>query len=276
MSDESLEELQKQINSINVNEGEKDHEELSNFMPINGDSEIEEDTPVVISIAEAEKLLSIPEKVPPVDIQQNVEDEVPPEQNEEQKEEPKEEPKQDDKQEKPPPTSSRRTLSLADRTCPLCQVVMGRKREMLSHYARHDEKRDHRCSFCPLRFLARTRLSEHELIHKRKAGAISKMYKCSMCTYTTKSRFYMRSHNKNIHKVRPETPTPMVTDGYENSNGNAEKVDDKKKTFKCEICGKVLKTEYTLKTHWNIHKSNFKCLTCNKCFSVKVSQKNLL
>uniref|UniRef100_A0A1B0GL47 C2H2-type domain-containing protein n=2 Tax=Lutzomyia longipalpis TaxID=7200 RepID=A0A1B0GL47_LUTLO len=279
MSDESMEALQKQINSISVNE-DGNPAMAGDFM-MNGDDE--EDTPVIISIDEAEKLLANPEKLtspdattnPPENLIEHIKEEV-----EEDVEEEEEEDKQlkDDEQEKQPDVNkSRRIVPLEELTCPFCNIRFARRREINSHKARHREETDHRCSQCPLRFLARTKLDEH-VNDKHKHSPLAKMYKCSLCSYTTKSRFYMKSHNKRAHHKKAATPTPILAE-CNDSNGSVEESVKKKKKqqqdkFKCEICGKVLKTAYTLKNHWNMHKNPHKCNICGKAFSVEQRLEN--
>lgn len=104
-----------------------------------------------------------------------------------------------------------------------------------------DEEKKFACQICNARFKTAGLWSQHQKKHSN-----YRPFKCTQCTLGFKTKFALNRHMQTIHRVEKSVS------------------DDKRNTFSCNLCGKLLKSELTLRVHQITHSENrpFRCRVC--------------
>lgn len=113
---------------------------------------------------------------------------------------------------KQPPTvlikkepKARKTYSKRDeitgRTCPVCDKVMKRRKDLPEHMETHSDKK-HQCEICGKFVTRKRRLNEHMRIHTQ-----STPFHCLYCTYKSSFRAGLKNHIQHVH-INPKAPFP--------------------------------------------------------------------
>ena len=119
-------------------------------------------------------------------------------------------------------------------SCPDCDSVFRSKYSLMSHKQRvHVGRADFSCEHCDKSYYLIYDLKKH-LKKSHNIDLESKIKKCKQCDFTARTLGEISRHNRLVHS------------GYE-----------------CEICGKKLKSEYSLATHKKTVHERKEMLTCD-------------
>ena len=135
--------------------------------------------------------------------------------------------------------------------CPQCEKTFHSSNYLKIHIKRiHDLVRDHMCDVCCKTFATPQDLNNHQIVHTGE-----KNFPCHICGKSYQTKDYLIIHTR-IHTG--EKPYFCEQCGKSFADPSSFKAHTKQhldanKTFPCDICGKVLKREKTLKLHMTIH-----------------------
>uniref|UniRef100_A0AAZ3S6S3 C2H2-type domain-containing protein n=1 Tax=Oncorhynchus tshawytscha TaxID=74940 RepID=A0AAZ3S6S3_ONCTS len=124
--------------------------------------------------------------------------------------------------------------------CSVCGRRFTKRNNLYKHMRTHKEERPFSCNICGKKFNSSGNLSRHNRTHTGQ-----KLYSCDLC-----DKSFTQSGNLKTHKL------------------NAHTEGEEKPSFKCEICGDVCSSRYTLKNHMVTHtgKKPYHCSVCGKGF----------
>lgn len=151
--------------------------------------------------------------------------------------------------------------------CTICVSVYNTKEELDAHFSSHQEedKNFHFCEDCSKTFTTAISLASH--ICKTES------VKCPMCSkyFRTESslRYHMKFH-ENDDKLFCKICNKVFSDEIKLQKHNWY-IHNNKKTHRCEECGKIFKSEASMKYHQKIHQCEdgvrpFACERCGKTF----------
>ena len=144
------------------------------------------------------------------------------------------------------PTKKNKTVQ-----CPQCDKTFTTRNYMRVHIKRvHDLVRDHMCDVCCKTFVTNQDLNNHQIVHTGE-----KNFPCHICGKSYQTKDYLIIHTR-IHTG--EKPYFCEQCGKSFADPSSFKAHTKQhlndnKVFPCDVCGKVLKREKTLKLHMTIH-----------------------
>ncbi|XP_071247504.1 oocyte zinc finger protein XlCOF6-like isoform X1 [Salvelinus alpinus] len=124
--------------------------------------------------------------------------------------------------------------------CSVCGRCFAKRNHLYKHMRTHKEERPFSCDVCGKKFNSSGNLSRHKRTHTGQ-----KLYCCDLCDKSFTQSGTLKTHKLNTHTEGEEKPS-----------------------FKCEICGDVCSSRYTLKNHMVTHtgKKPFHCSVCGKGF----------
>ena len=129
------------------------------------------------------------------------------------------------------------------RTCRVCQMEFQIAREFFEHIATHEN--DHICKLCGENFSDQFKLEDHQVIHRK----IDDKYKNIICDHCP-LRFTIKGHLR-IHMLQHIAG----------------------KSYNCDECGKLFKTDSGLIVHKKSHNKEIECSVCKKMFATNQSLK---
>uniref|UniRef100_A0A8C7N6K9 C2H2-type domain-containing protein n=1 Tax=Oncorhynchus kisutch TaxID=8019 RepID=A0A8C7N6K9_ONCKI len=124
--------------------------------------------------------------------------------------------------------------------CSVCGRCFTKRNNLYKHMRTHKEERPFSCNICDKKFNSSGNLSRHNRTHTGQ-----KLYSCDLCDKSFTQSGTLKTHKLNAHTEGEEKPS-----------------------FKCEICGDVCSSRYTLKNHMVTHtgKKPYHCSVCGKGF----------
>ncbi|XP_035611186.1 oocyte zinc finger protein XlCOF6-like isoform X2 [Oncorhynchus keta] len=124
--------------------------------------------------------------------------------------------------------------------CSVCGRCFTKRNNLYKHMRTHKEERPFSCHICGKKFNSSGNLSRHNRTHTGQ-----KLYSCDLCDKSFTQSGTLKTHKLNAHTEGEEKPS-----------------------FKCEICGDVCSSRYTLKNHMVTHtgKKPYHCSVCGKGF----------
>nr|XP_046223800.1 zinc finger protein OZF-like isoform X1 [Oncorhynchus gorbuscha] len=124
--------------------------------------------------------------------------------------------------------------------CSVCGRCFIKRNNLYKHMRTHKEERPFSCHICGKKFNSSGNLSRHNRTHTGQ-----KLYSCDLCDKSFTQSGTLKTHKLNAHTEGEEKPS-----------------------FKCEICGDVCSSRYTLKNHMVTHtgKKPYHCSVCGKGF----------
>lgn len=140
--------------------------------------------------------------------------------------------------------------TLAEYKCEPCARIFTTELLSTDHRVKHDESSGKfKCEMCGQRLATLEKLR----VHRRYTH--TRVYRCSICNKRLCDRNAALKHVLRFHKK--ECLDIDVKDGDE--------------TVTCEVCGKVVKNELSLRIHARVHDDarNFKCDYCPKVYALK-------
>ncbi|KAM7341943.1 uncharacterized protein ACRADG_009536 [Cochliomyia hominivorax] len=122
--------------------------------------------------------------------------------------------------------------------CTICQATLETLSAAMKHYKEAHNQRGY-AMCCNRKLHTRSEIMDHINLHKN-----PDYLKCKYCDKVLSSRACLNVHYKNVHDQR---------------------------SYECDICGKSLSSEYTLKSHKSLHNpennEKAKCPQCDKTFN---------
>ncbi|XP_059608030.1 uncharacterized protein LOC132255876 [Phlebotomus argentipes] len=147
-------------------------------------------------------------------------------------------------------TSDKKTVS-----CPQCQKTFGSNTHLATHMQKHSKDWHFPCPLCGKRFRKPTYLR----IHLKRHSSDRHMFECEKCDkkYTTNARLIDHVQRKHLGMKTPEIA---------------------KKSYTCEICGKVSYTGFVHRQHVTSHSGirEFQCPICARMLRTKANLKGHL
>ncbi|KAJ8311326.1 hypothetical protein KUTeg_010681 [Tegillarca granosa] len=155
--------------------------------------------------------------------------------------------------------------------CTECDIVFSSESDLITHMVSHDAeisdkqevtkedklKNDNKndIPLTVIKYETKTGLSGEDLLRMHKE-AENKMTRCQYCNVTFPSKKGVEKHISFKHKDKL-----------------AETGQGPNEPLVCVLCGKILKTKYSLKKHWQVHSESkdFKCTICDKGFAYRRS-----
>lgn len=155
--------------------------------------------------------------------------------------------------------------------CAECDIVFNNERDLITHILSHESETSEKqevvkgdnqkneskndVSFTVTKFETKSGLSGEDLLRMHKE-AENQMTRCQYCNVTFPSKKGVEKHISFKHKDK------LTETGY-----------GQNKPLVCVLCGKILKTKYSLKKHWQVHSESkdFKCTICDKGFAYRRS-----
>nr|XP_029484566.1 oocyte zinc finger protein XlCOF6-like isoform X2 [Oncorhynchus nerka] len=124
--------------------------------------------------------------------------------------------------------------------CSVCGRCFTKRNNLYKHMRTHKEERPFSCNICGKKFNSSGNLSRHNRTHTGQ-----KLYSCDLCDKSFTQSGTLKTHKLNAHTEGEEKPSS-----------------------KCEICGDVCSSRYTLKNHMVTHtgKKPYHCSVCGKGF----------
>ena len=89
--------------------------------------------------------------------------------------------------------------------CTICDFETESKTSLRKHLRKHTSRRKFKCERCKRKFLNKEKYEHHVADHKT---YVYKIYKCTICEKTYKTKQYMREYQKS-HMFGPHSPLQM-------------------------------------------------------------------
>ena len=90
-------------------------------------------------------------------------------------------------------------------SCSECDFETESKTSLRKHLRKHTSRRKFKCERCKRKFLNKEKYEHHVADHKT---YVYKIYKCTICEKTYKTKQYMREYQKS-HMFGPHSPLQM-------------------------------------------------------------------
>ena len=81
-------------------------------------------------------------------------------------------------------------------TCTVCDLGFPFRSSLESHMLSHTMDKKHKCTKCPKSFISKDDLTKHLKVHSKK------IWRCSMCTYTSKDERNLKAHHRKHSNLR--------------------------------------------------------------------------
>lgn len=148
-------------------------------------------------------------------------------------------------------------------TCDLCGFVCKNRPSACHHMLyRHTLKPYLFCDFCPGSFNRKLCL----LSHLRSYHLKKKAYNCKICGYSAARPDQLKDHNKIHQKTKIECPVCQIMVFALPRHLRWHKLYEKEKNIPCRICGRIVNSKKSLKTHLKLHQKELKCKQCEQVF----------
>lgn len=155
--------------------------------------------------------------------------------------------------------------------CEICHKSFTSNYNLKYHLAHHYNLKGFVCDQCPNAYNTQSDLNQHKRTHDKGRGA----FMCSECAEIFENQFKLDAHMKSIHHKLNRSYECTICHRILSSpwhlkeHTKAKHTSDQKKLFRCEECGKILKTNFALKIHVDfVHRGlkKYKCVVCGKAF----------
>ncbi|XP_019865585.2 zinc finger protein 90 homolog [Aethina tumida] len=165
-------------------------------------------------------------------------------------------------------------------SCPTCNKTFQCNYRLKEHIRTHTGERPNVCDTCNKRFNSKSDLKRHiVIIHLN-----IKKYKCQYCDKGFSRKFYLRDHERThtgerlyssccakeftsyyslYHHEKKHKYNKMYVKKID-PNKPIKKESGEEGNYRCYICPKVLRTDYSLKRHISV-KHDIRNLTCDDC-----------
>ncbi|XP_046913107.2 uncharacterized protein LOC124494017 [Dermatophagoides farinae] len=154
--------------------------------------------------------------------------------------------------------------------CGICGNRFKLKSELKQHHRTHSNLKPYKCSRCNYATIRKSDLKRHLVTHSVKKSSNS--FKCDHCDYISQRKSDLARHKRRKHPSNePISESNSSTTISNNVSINRIHTDDKKSSYKCDICSKCFK----LKSRFNRHKIThtdewpFNCTNCSERFRRK-------
>ncbi len=155
--------------------------------------------------------------------------------------------------------------------CPQCDYVTNLKKSLRNHINLVHKKpgRDYRCTYagCLKTYIQAAHLRRHLEIHK-----YGKRFKCNDCPYSCSDPYSLKKHQLYKHTTGTSVNCRICGKTLKShfSLPRHMKIHEETKKEMCQTCGKLFRSKSDLKKHYVVHtkERNFKCDICNALFGL--------